>query len=484
MRPPAAARIVPAGILTIVGWTLLAFAGAYRWTIIPVVIGAVALLLLARPRVMAARTRILDGSLTASLVAVGLQLVPVPAWLRRTVSPSADAVDGALRVGRESAPFGPLTLDPTSTGWALALGLALIAVFWIARATFERRGLRDVCRGIAWIGLILAVVVFVQRFASPRHIYGFWAPITQTPDPRPLGPFVNRNDLATWLVLAIPLVIGYATARTVPQLRGERLRVGLARALDARAAILLFAVLLMIAALVASLSRSGLTGVAAALVTLAVVARGRLGSTGARAFAAALVVMLLMALPFTNVAALGVRWGDVLPADVGDRLAIWRASAAMARDFLSTGVGVGAFERGMLVYQRGARFLFFNHAHNEYLQVLVEGGVLLAVPVCVALVVAIARVARLLRRDSDVVFWFRAGAASGVVGVAVQCLWDTGLRMPANGVLFAVAAAMALHESPETTDQKSGDVHEAVRREGRERSRRAHHQGLRDRVRS
>jgi hypothetical protein len=32
-----------------------------------------------------------------------------------------------------------------------------------------------------------------------------------------------------------------------------------------------------------------------------------------------------------------------------------------------------------------------------------------------------------------------------MIAVAVQSIWDTGLRTPANGALFAVLAAIALH---------------------------------------
>jgi len=31
----------------------------------------------------------------------------------------------------------------------------------------------------------------------------------------------------------------------------------------------------------------------------------------------------------------------------------------------------------------------------------------------------------------------------------VQSLWETGLRVPANGLLFAVVAAIAMHEQQE-----------------------------------
>jgi hypothetical protein len=42
-------------------------------------------------------------------------------------------------------------------------------------------------------------------------------------------------------------------------------------------------------------------------------------------------------------------------------------------------------------------------------------------------------------------FWLRAGAASGLCGVAVQSLLETGLRTPANAVLAVVLAAIVMH---------------------------------------
>jgi hypothetical protein len=41
--------------------------------------------------------------------------------------------------------------------------------------------------------------------------------------------------------------------------------------------------------------------------------------------------------------------------------------------------------------------------------------------------------------------WIRAGAATGLLAAAVQSLWDTGLRMPANAALAAVLAAIVTH---------------------------------------
>jgi O-antigen ligase len=117
----------------------------------------------------------------------------------------------------------------------------------------------------------------------------------------------------------------------------------------------------------------------------------------------------------------------------------------MAKDFWLIGIGAGAFERGMVVYQPSPHETFFNHAHNDYLQMLTEGGLLLAIPAIAAAAAGISGIRSLLRSDRSSMYWVRAGAASGLVAVAVQSIWETGLRVPANTLLFAVLSAISLH---------------------------------------
>jgi O-antigen ligase len=131
---------------------------------------------------------------------------------------------------------------------------------------------------------------------------------------------------------------------------------------------------------------------------------------------------------------------------LGGRREIWERTWAMTSDFWITGVGAGAYERAMTVYQPKPHVFYFNHAHNEYLQLLSEGGVMLAVPAAIAIVAGAWLIWRRLAADRTAVFWIRAGAAAGLLAVVVQSVWDTGLRMPANAVLFAIVAAIAMHD--------------------------------------
>ena len=99
------------------------------------------------------------------------------------------------------------------------------------------------------------------------------------------------------------------------------------------------------------------------------------------------------------------------------------------RDFWISGVGVGAYERAMTVYQQTPHAFYINHAHNEYLQLLAEGGVLLAVPAALAVCAVVWLAAGQLRDDHSPVFWIRAGAASGLLAAqAGRIERDPGLR--------------------------------------------------------
>jgi len=381
---------------------------------------------------------------------MAVQLVPLPSSIRAWLSPAASRVEGNLEFGVASG-ARPLSLDPASTLWALVFGISLLLMFWSARSLFARGGgLRIVARWIGWFGLALAIIMFLQRSMSPGLIYGFWTPITRASNPTPLGPFVNRNDIATWLMMACPIVFGYLIAR-LSSTYAERGRLELESLADSRTLWLVTAVGLMTAALLASLSRSGLFGGAAAACVFALLASRRVSGSRMALSLVGFGVLIAAASFYVNVSALAERISNTLPSNLGGRLTVWHETWPMARDFPLTGIGVGAFERAMLVYQQSTRLIFFNHAHNEYLQVLVEGGWLLIVPAVLAVLATLMAIVDRVRSDRTPIFWIRVGAASGLAAVAAQNVWDTGLRMPASAVLFAIVAAAAIFRLPPAT---------------------------------
>ena len=428
----------------------------------PLCAGVALLLAVTRPPLWRGRGRLLDAALLLCLLAVAAQLVPLQASLRERLSPHGFAVDRVTALGAEPAihPPHPLSVDSESTAWALAVGAACIGLFWGARAVFSRGGVRSTVRGVAALGLALTALVLVQRATSPSLLYWTWKPISVNGNP--YGPFVNRNGLATWLAMAVPLVIGYLMARHHSGHRADGAALP-GDSIDPTQLWLGAAAMMMTGGLLASMSRAGIIGVAIGLAAFVAFSRRRIGGTSGLAWlGGGLVAMVALASTYANLGGLALRLRESTELGAWGRPAIWRDTWLMAADFRLTGVGAGAFQRAMLVYQQGPRLFFFNHAHNEYLQLLAEGGVIVAIPAAVAVLAAAVLMFQRLADDRTAMFWVRAGAISGLIAVAVQSIWDTGLRMPANGALFAVIAAIALHDPRPAS--RSADTRERIRR--------------------
>src|SRR6185503_2358494 len=300
-------------------------------------------------------------------------------------------------------------------------------------------------------GLGMALFAIVQRvLAGPGDIavYGFWRASGYA---TPFGPFINRNHFAGWMVMVVPLALAAATARAQaargPFTQRWRDWVNWLSTPDAsRFVFAAGAILVMMVALVLSGSRSGLASSVIAIGTLGYCAsRGRHGKVRRVLPALYLLLFVMVAVGWVGIDRTVARFGDARQ-ELAERRSAWSDTWRIARDFPVAGTGFGSYGLAMLVYQTSERHSTYAQAHNESLQVLAEGGWLVAVPAAVAALVLIVNIRHRFRGDdSHSAYWLRAGATAGLVGIAAQSLFDFSLQMPGNAMMFAVLAAVALH---------------------------------------
>ena len=319
-------------------------------------------------------------------------------------------------------------------------------MFAAARALFRRGGVRRTVRMVSAAGFAVSLLAIAQAATAGRDIY--WRFRTEFEGPLPFGPFVNRNHFATWAIMALPLCLGYIAARAgagtgEPEHVNPRSR--LAHAIDPRMGWLMAAAVTMLIALLLSLSRSGALALGVSTVVTVVLCRQRLDRRRRRRVLAIAAVVVLFGLAWADIPALRER---VAGAQTGmaNRLTIWRETLPIVRDFWLTGTGAGTYQRAMFVYQQSTRAVYFNQAHNHYLQVAAEGGLLLVGTLVVVLAAFVRAARERLTSEASGVFWIRAGAACGLGAVALQSVWETGLVMPANAALAALLAALVVHE--------------------------------------
>jgi O-antigen ligase len=422
---------------------LAMFGGTRGSVAVPVGLSSIACAIILRPRLRGW----LDAALLLLVACVAFQLVPLPDAALTKLSPHAQSVRDALALlAPPELHLRPLSIRSSDTEWAFVIFAGAVAMFFVARSTFGRGGVRRTVWGVAAIGLGVSGLSIAQAATAGRSIY--WRFPTEYEGPLPFGPFVNRNHFATWAIMALPLTVGYLMSRSpspapVPPDAAGRRRLTLS--VDPRGAWMITASVLMLLALLLSLSRSGIVALAIAAGVMIVAMRRRLQRHGRWAIASVVAAFTLAALAWADVPALAERFAAT-PAGLSGRLTIWRETVPIIGDFWLPGTGAGTYETAMFVYQRSDRSVFFNQAHNHYLQVAAEGGLLVTVTLAIALAVFVVSAIVVMRRDHSDVIWMRAGAATGIGAVMLQSLWETGLVMPANAMLAAILAAIVLHE--------------------------------------
>jgi O-antigen ligase len=326
--------------------------------------------------------------------------------------------------------------------------VVLVLLLLGASRQFQAMGTATVARGVIALGLVLSLVAIVQQTKSPGLIYGWWEPMHAA---QPFGPFVDRNHFAGWTLMIIPLAIGYwcaLLARGLRRRRDLRSRLLWLGAPDGgKWMVLTAAIGAMVLALGMTMSRSGLLALASAVtISVWVLLRSRFGAPSrlGRLTTAVLITGLVgFAVVWNGLDSLG-RQVDDSPAALATRMTIWSSAVQVARDFPIAGTGLNTYQ--WVGYLNRTNELFASEAHNDYLQILSEGGALLGVPILVA-GFFLARESRrrfVERCDDTLTYWLRVGAVTGIVAVGVQELAEFSLQMPGNAVLFTVLIAMAI----------------------------------------
>jgi O-antigen ligase len=441
-------------VVSLLAWGVLTFGAVYAWAYWPLFLASAVFGVHATLTERAwrdPRLKLLIWAFVALSAGVALQIIALPAWLASAISPGIDAFFRQFRIGYHPAELQTLSLDPAATAVVLA-EIVAFALLLIGTARLMRRWpLEWLVNQLMALAVAVALVGILQRaIVGPEisHIYGFWRPRLGG---QPFGPFVNRNHFAGWMVMMLPLVssLGWGIVQRAHTHRRQESADWLrwVGGVDGnRALLVLSCVLIMAVSLVMTGSRSGMVACAIAMTAfLLFIWRTTRGAT--RWIVTGLVVAVLSGATLWAGAGTVAGRFSLASGDAHGRLSAWRDTWQIVRDFPLTGTGLGGYKHAMLVYQTGDREAIYAQAHNDYLQVLAEGGAMVAIPAAGVVLIVVAGIRRRLRGvDDDVMtFWMRRGAVAGLVGVAAQSVVEFSLQMPGNAAMCVVLVALALH---------------------------------------
>ncbi|MEK6405894.1 MAG: O-antigen ligase family protein [Acidobacteriota bacterium] len=415
-------RSIAAGLMVAVVFTTLALGTVEAWSV--AIFELIVLVLVLLWAVKA----ILDKHLELRIPSAAL---PLGAFVLLGLAQSIAVTD---REGRTSS----LSMDVEATRGAVAVIFFLFVCFLITANFFTSpERLRTLANFLIIFGLALAVFALIQHFTWEGKL--FW--VRPTVGAGTGGPFVNRNHFAGYMEMLIPIPIALALSRAVG---GEaRLFFG-------------FAAAIMGIAQVSSLSRGGMVSLAAGVLFLAAVSGRRKRDDPEERkrfsfiFSRVSVMLLMLAAIVVGVFWVGAdfeiikRVADepVTSSAAAGREAIWADTLTMFRAHPILGVGLGAFETVYPMYGRGDGTLLIQFAHNDYLQVLSDGG-LVGGAIAMWFIVVLARAAaRATKFAHPLARALGLGSAAGIFALLVHSLFDFNLQIPSNALLFLVLSAV------------------------------------------
>jgi hypothetical protein len=360
------------------------------------------------------------------------QLLPLPTALLRVLSPaSAQVWSQVLKpFGEQAVAFGTLSVDPSATAIELLKAAMIACVVIAACGAMAVRGSSFVVSLLFACSLAVAAVTLLHGLFDLPRIYGLYAP-PDLADRWTRGPFVNGNNLSGFLNLGI-----FAGAGLWVAARGgvPRWLVGLG-------------IPLMVVGVVLSGSRAGVAALLLGTVVFLFLAarspeRPVLPLVGG--------VVLLSGIGVVGLLSLGdarLRQG-LAETGLGGKVAGWRWSTELVREFPVFGVGRGAFETAFPRY-RGAFehdwSAYFAYAENFLIDWTAQWGIPFTLFVIVVGSVFLKRASRRIGSDPRV-----AGSWVGLAALCLQNLADFGFE------IYAIAAASAVAFSTGAPRDDSG----------------------------
>ncbi len=392
---------------------------------------AVAIFLFDRAAWLRARVPFLFIAALAAVMII--QLVPLPPAFWH-VLPGQERHAAALASIQLGGIWRPMSLTPDGTvNSLLALLPALAAILIVS--LLPRQAMPIL------LGAILCGIVLSGLFGALQLSSGSGYLYRITSEGSAVGLFANRNHQALLLACGLPMLAAWAV---LPRKDAAYHRLQFWLSLCAAAAV--YPLLLITG------SRAGL-----ALGALATAGGGLIVWSGARFLPGDARIrgrLLCLALVPISVAMLATAATIMLSRDealqrvlggVEDELridllpVIWQ----MARDFFPAGAGFGAFDTVYRMYEPVASLdsQYLNHAHNDWLQIVVEGGLPTLLIVTVGFILYLLASAAVWRRGVVSTTELMGRTASIVLfAMMVASIGDYPLRTPTMSALFVIAA--------------------------------------------
>lgn len=380
-------------------------------------------------------------SIWACFICYGIfQFLPLPSFLVKLLSPSSSELQTFYSLDKSSALS--ISLSPYATLTELLKIIAFFVVFTIALYNFRNRdNLTGTVKILLVFGFVLAIFAIVQKATWTGEIYWFRK---LTAGGTPFGPFVNRNHFAGFAGMLIPLGLGITF---IQKAKEKKILFG-------------FITVIITVSLFLSLSRGGIIGFFSGIGLFTVL------MIQSRVQAKKIwVIGIFLAVLASYLIYLGI---DPIierfyKTDVTgeERLVVWSATWLAFTDFWFTGSGLGTFIHVFPLYSPPAVQSIYNHAHNDYLEFILENGMIGTILLTGFMCILIYSVIKSSRKESTGIL--RIASVSSLFTMAVHSIFDFNLHILSNALMFSLVLGMvaALSQQANNTDPVKAPVNKS-----------------------
>ena len=375
------------------------------------------------------------------------QLMPLPATVLAQLSPAAAEIHAATQSANT------MTLDPAATRAASLKTLTYGTLFALTLLLVDSRArLRSLALVLVFSGVFQAAYGGLMTLSGLE--YGFFV-AKEHGTGVVTGTFVNANHLAGFLEMCLGVGVGLMLAnmstRPAANMR-ESLRRILSSILGNQGPLRL-SLVVMVIGIVLSRSRMGNVAFFSSLFvagSLYVILSKRFSLGTLIFFGSVVLIDILIIGNYFGIdrVAAEIQQGLRLDTSIAVRdyrLTVSEDTLRIVGDYPLTGTGAGSFASVYPMYDDGdTGFLFWKHAHNDYLQFAAEFGLtgFLLLGSIVLLSVWMAISAQVHRRD-QMLRGLACGTLMAIVAMLIHTAVDFNLQIPANAATFVVILAMA-----------------------------------------
>lgn len=264
------------------------------------------------------------------------------------------------------------------------------------------------------------------------------------------GSFVYHNHLANYLLvggaLAIGLLISQLSRASTGDQSIKRLVIGALEALMSSKWLIRVAIITIVVGLILTRSRMGNSAFFVSLLATAILALFLMKKPPP------MLKWLIVSLVVIDVAIVGAMFGvdkvkermDVTSFEGESRDDVVEMSIPLVKDVWLTGSGAGSFYSVFPQYHTDVIHLHYDHAHNEYLQFIIEYGITGTLLLGIAVLYSLYQALRALKSRSDPLSQGLAfGAVMAIVGMLMHITVDFPLQAPATTLNFIAMLVLA-----------------------------------------